>query len=165
MKESICTSTWTEGRNKGVFVVTHYVFHSSSFPTVQNIPCGYLLSSNSMLSVCFNSDQLAYSLMCLAFRFKLSICYFFQTLMGNKINVLHAGLQDNSLLHTHNYFRFKTLNFIAHKIVFLLSRDRVVLIVTRLWDRRFVVRILAGVRDLFLLYNIHTLSEVQLAYY
>ena len=53
--------------------------------------------------------------------------------------------------------------FIAHKIVFLLSRGRVVVIVTRLWDRGFVVRISAGARDLFLLHNIHTVSEVQLA--
>jgi len=85
--------------------------------------------------------------------------------MGNKINVLHAGLQDNSLLHAQIYCRFKTLNFIAHKIVFLLSQDSVVFIVTRLLDRRFVIRISAGARDLLLLRNIHTVSEVKLAYY
>jgi hypothetical protein len=85
--------------------------------------------------------------------------------MGNKINVLHVGLQDKSLLHTHYYCMLKNLNFVAHKIVFLLSRGRVVVIVTRLWDRRFVVRISAGARDLFLLHNIHTVSEVQLASY
>ena len=85
--------------------------------------------------------------------------------MGNKINVLHVGFQDNSLLHMHIYCRLKTTKFIAHKIVFMLSRARVVFIVSRLRDRRLVIRISAGARNLFLLHNIHIVSEVQLACY
>jgi hypothetical protein len=68
-------------------------------------------------------------------------------------------------VYIHTFTVRLRLNFIAHKIVFLLSRDREVVTITRLWDRRFVVRISTGARDLFLLHNIHTVSEVQLAYH